>query len=29
MKLPGGYAISPQVASALRSMKGVDQVEMV
>ncbi len=29
MKLPGGYAISPQVASALRSVKGVEQVEMV
>jgi len=29
MQLPGGYAISPQIASALRAVKGVEQVEMV
>jgi DNA polymerase-3 subunit alpha len=29
LSLPGRYAISPQVASALRAVKGVVQVEMV
>ena len=28
MKLPGRYAVSPQVASALRAVRGVEQVEM-
>ncbi|MBN9023541.1 MAG: DNA polymerase III subunit alpha, partial [Rhizobiales bacterium] len=29
MKLPGSYAISPQIAGALRAVRGVEQVEMV
>jgi DNA polymerase-3 subunit alpha len=29
MRLPGRYAVSPQVASALRAVKGVVQVELV
>jgi DNA polymerase-3 subunit alpha len=29
MRLPGRHAVSPQVASALRSVKGVVQVELV
>jgi DNA polymerase-3 subunit alpha len=29
MRLPGRYAVSPQIASALRAVKGVVQVELV
>ncbi len=29
MRLPGRYAVSPQIASALRAVKGVEQVELV
>jgi len=29
MRLPGRHAVSPQIASALRSLKGVVQVELV
>ena len=29
MRLPGRHAVSPQLASALRSLKGVVQVELV
>jgi hypothetical protein len=29
MRLPGRFAISPQIASALRAVRGVVQVELV
>jgi DNA polymerase-3 subunit alpha len=29
MNLPGGYAVNPQIASALRAVQGVVQVELV
>jgi DNA polymerase-3 subunit alpha len=29
MRLPGRHAVSPQIASALRAVKGVVQVELV
>jgi DNA polymerase-3 subunit alpha len=29
LRLPGRYAVSPQIASALRAVKGVEQVELV
>ena len=29
MRLPGRFAVSPQIASALRAMRGVVQVELV
>lgn len=29
MRLPGGHSVSPQIASALRSVKGIEQVELV
>ena len=29
MRLPGRYAVTPQIASALRAVRGVVQVEMV
>ena len=29
MRLPGRYAVTPQIASALRAVKGVVQVELV
>jgi DNA polymerase-3 subunit alpha len=29
MRLPGRYPVSPQIAGALRSVKGVEQVELV
>jgi DNA polymerase-3 subunit alpha len=29
LRMPGRYAVSPQIASALRAVRGVDQVEMI
>ena len=29
MRLPGRYTVTPQIASALRAVRGVVQVEMV
>jgi DNA polymerase-3 subunit alpha len=29
MRLPGRYAVTPQIASALRAVRGVVQVELV
>jgi DNA polymerase-3 subunit alpha len=29
LRLPGKYAVTPQIASALRAVKGVEQVELV